>query len=89
MNPLPALAACGVECCAWFLAARRLRTVMSGRLGLGYVMCEVALGYAVLGSFVWAEGWAGRGAFARSPGGKVGARIWQGVGIAGVRPASL
>lgn len=48
---LPVLAACGIECAAWYLAGRRIRGLIQGKRTLAFVLCEVALGYGVLGSW--------------------------------------
>jgi hypothetical protein len=64
MNLAPALAAAAVEAAAWWLAARRIRGIVSGRPTGRYVLAEVALSYGVLGSWSMAEGSAERMAVA-------------------------
>jgi hypothetical protein len=56
-NLLPVLAAGGIEFFAWWLAGRRIRGVVSGGRTLRYVLCEVALGYGVLGTWSSADGY--------------------------------
>ena len=55
-NLLPACATFFGELAAWWLAARRIRGIVSGTSTLHYVLLDVVVSYGILSAFVTAQG---------------------------------